>query len=152
VRWWQLPRDVEFHWAQVFRLLNVHFEPGITLFEGDWQGRFTPATAGRPALVALRWKADGPTSRPLKVSVRLRDEQGTMLAQDDRVLLSDRHVHTTSWQAAETALNVYSLTLPPEPGIYSLTLVLYDETTLEPVRLLDSSEVEHRVGTLRAEQ
>jgi hypothetical protein len=152
VRWWQLRQPTQFHWAQVFRLLNVHFEPGITLFEGDWQGRFTSATAGRPALVALRWKADGPTSRPLKVSLRLRDEQGTMLAQDDRVLLSDRHVRTTSWQASETALNVYSLPLPPEPGIYSLTLVLYDEITLEPVGLLDSSVVEHQVGTLRVER
>jgi hypothetical protein len=61
-------------------------------------------------------------------------------------------VRTTSWHAGETALNVYSLPLPPEPQTYSLTLVLYDEITLEPVGLLDSSGVEHRVGTLRAEQ
>jgi mannosyltransferase len=152
VRWWRLPRHVEFRLAHLFKPLSVHFEPGITLLEGDWQGRLTPTTAGRSVLVTLRWKADGPTSRPLKVSLRLRDEQGTMLAQDDRVLLSDRHVRTTSWRAGETALNVYSLPLPPEPQTYSLTLVLYDETTLEPVDLLDSSEVEHQVGTLHVEQ
>jgi hypothetical protein len=152
VRWWRLPRAIQFHLAQEFKPLGVRFEPGISLLEGDWQGRLTPATAGRSVLVTLRWKADGPTSRPLKVSLRLRDEQGTMLAQDDRVLLSDRHVRTTSWQAGETALNVYGLSLPPEPQTYSLTLVLYDEITLEPVGLLDSSGVEHRVGTLRVEQ
>jgi mannosyltransferase len=151
VRWWRLQRPTQFHLAHEFQPLNVRFEPGITLLEGDWQGRLTPATAGRSALVTLRWKADVPTSRPLKVSLRLRDGQGTTLAQDDRVLLSDRHLRTTSWQAGETALNVYSLSLPPEPGTYRLTLVLYDETTLEPVGLLDGSGVEPRVGTLRVE-
>jgi hypothetical protein len=151
VGWWRFRPPTQFHLAHEFQPLNVRFEPGITLLEGDWQGRLTPATVGRAALVTLRWQADGPTSRPLKVSFRLRDEQGAMVDQDDRVLLNDRHLRTTSWQAGETALNVYSLSLPPEPRTYSLTLVLYDETTLGPVSLLDGSGVELQVGTLRAE-
>jgi mannosyltransferase len=152
VRWWRLRQPIQFHLAQVFKPLNVHLEPGITLLEGDWQGRLTPTTAGRSVLVTLRWQADSPTLRPLKVSLRLRDVQGTLLAQDDGVLLSDHHVRTTSWQPGETALNVYSLSLPPEPQTYDLTLVLYDEITLEPVSLLDSDGQELRLGTLSAGQ
>ncbi len=149
VRWWQLAPPTQFHLAHEFQPLNVGFEPGITLLEGDWQGRLTPATAGRWALLTLRWQADGPTSRPLKVSLRLRDESSALVAQDDRILLNDRHLRTTSWQPGETALNVYSLELPVEPGVYTLTLVLYDEATLEPVGRVDGSGVEPQVGALR---
>ena len=151
VRWWQLDPPTRFEAAREMQPLNLSFEPGITLLEGDWQGRLCPAAAGRPALVTLRWRADGPTDRPLKVSLRLRDGEGSMLAQDDRVLLNDRHLHTTSWQPGDTALAVYTLAIPPEPGSYHLTLVLYDEETLGAVGLRDGSGVEPELGTLRAE-
>lgn len=146
VGWWQLEPPTRFQLAHEFQPLNVRFEAGITLLEGDWQGRQTPATPGRPILLTLRWQADGPTSRPLKASLRLRDEHGAMLAQDDRVLLNDRHLRTTSWQPGESALAVYSLELPAEAGTYVLTLVLYDEDTLEPVALLDAEGVEPQIG------
>jgi hypothetical protein len=148
VSWWRLQPPTRFQLAREFRPLNVHFEPGITLLEADWQGRQSPAEASRSTLVTLRWQADGPTSRPLKVSLRLRDEAGTLLAQDDRVLLNDRHLRTTSWQPGESALAVYGLELPAEPGTYDLTLVLYDEDTLEPVGRLDTGDVEPQIGTL----
>jgi hypothetical protein len=137
--------------AREFQPLDLYFEPGITLLEGDWQGRLTAATAGRPALVTLRWRAEGPTGRPLKVSLRLRDGEGNTLAQDDRGLLNDRHLHTTAWQPGDTALAVYTLALPPVAGNYSLTLVLYDEETLAAVGLSDGSGVEPELGRLSAE-
>jgi mannosyltransferase len=151
VRWWRMQPPTQFESAQELQSLNLQFEPGMTLVEGDWQGRLAPAAAGHPALVTLRWQASGPTARPLKVSLRLRDESGAMLAQDDRVLLNDRHLRTTSWQPGETALAVYTVDLPPGPGTYSLTLVLYDEQSLEPVGLRDGSGVEPTLGTLHAE-
>lgn len=150
VRWWQLNPPTRFKLFQALQPIDLRFEPGITLLEGDWRGRETPAMAGRPTLVTLRWQAAGPTARPLKVSLRLRAESGALLAQDDRVLLSDRHLRTTSWRPGEVALNVYSLPLPPEPGTYTLTLVVYDEDTLQSVGLLDGSGVEPQLGTLRA--
>ena len=151
VRWWRLQPPTRFAAAQEMQSLDLAFEPGITLVEGDWQGRLSPTKAGRPALVTLRWRADGPTERPLKVSLRLRGADGATLAQDDRVLLNDRHLRTTSWQPGDTALAVYTLALPPEPGRYSLTLVLYDEETLSAVGLRDGSGVEPELGTLSAE-
>jgi mannosyltransferase len=150
VRWWQLDSPARFRLFQSLEGMDLRFEPGITLLAADWHGRETAATAGHPALVTLRWQASGPTPRSLKVSLRLRDESGALLAQDDRVLLNDRHLRTTSWQPGETALNVYTLALPPEPGTYTLTLVLYDEETLQPVGLLDGSGVEPSLGTVHA--
>jgi mannosyltransferase len=148
VRWWQLQPPVDFRLAREFQPLNLRFEPGTTLLEGDWHGRSDPVTSGRPALVTLRWQADGPTARPLKVSCRLHDQSGATVAQTDRVLLNDRHLRTTSWLPGETALNVYSLE-PPGPGTYTLTVVLYDEDTLEPVAALDGGGVEPQLGTLQ---
>ena len=110
-----------------------------------------PISAGRPALVTVRWRADGPTARSLKVSLRLRGADGATLAQDDRLLLNDRHLRTTAWQPGDSALAVYTLALPPEPGSYSLTLVLYDEETLAAVGLRDGSGVEPELGSLSAE-
>jgi mannosyltransferase len=149
VCWWRLQPPTQFHLAQELMPLNLRFELGMILLEGDWQGRLEPTVGDRPALLTLRWQAEGPTTRPLKVSLRLRDEQGTTVSQDDRTLLNDRHLRTTFWQPGESATTVYSLGLPPAPGVYTLTLVLYDETTLEPVGLLDGTGVEPQIGTLR---
>ena len=151
VRWWRLQPPTRFEAIQELQALNLQFEPGMTLLEGGWQGRDTPATAGAPALVTLHWQADGPTDRPLKVSLRLRDASGAMLAQDDRVLLNDRHLRTTSWEPGETALAFYSLAVPPEAGDYTLTVVLYDEESLQPVGLRDGSGAEPQLGPLRTE-
>jgi mannosyltransferase len=151
VHWWQLQPPTHFESVQELLPLNLAFEPGMTLLEGDWQGRLTPATAGRPALVTLRWQAGSPTARPLKVSLRLRGEDGAMLAQDDRVLLNDRHLRTTAWEPGETALALYTLALPPGAGTYQVTVVLYDEESLEAAGLRDGSGVEPILGTLRVE-
>jgi len=151
VRWWRLQSPTRFGAFPELQALDLQFEPGITLLEGGWQGRLDPTAAGTPALVTLHWQADGPTASPLKVSMRLRGEDGAMLAQDDRVLLNDRHLHTTSWEPGETALALYTLALPPEAGTYHLTVVLYNEETLQPVGLRDGSGVEPQLGTLRAE-
>jgi hypothetical protein len=148
VTWWQLQPPTRFQLAQEFQPLHVRFEPGISLLEADWQGRQAPTTPGHPLLLTLRWQADGPTERPLKVSLRLRDEHGALLAQDDRALLNDRHLRTPFWQAGESALAVYSLELPAEPGTYVLTLVLYDEETLEAVGQLDGGGIEPQIGTV----
>jgi hypothetical protein len=149
VSWWRLRPPTDFRLARQFLPVDVRFEPGMTLLEADWQGRLAAMTPGHPALVTLRWQAAGPTSRPLKVSMRLRDEGGAMVAQDDRVLLNDRHLRTTSWLPGESALALYSLQVPPSPGTYTVTLVLYDEASLEPASLADGSGAELELGTLR---
>jgi 4-amino-4-deoxy-L-arabinose transferase-like glycosyltransferase len=150
VSWWQLGPARDFALPNSYQAIQWGFEPGITLLEGDWFGRTTPADKTHPALVALRWQADHATTQPLKVSLRLKDAAGATVAQNDRLLLSDRHLRTDAWQPGETTLAIYSLPLADAPpGTYDLALVVYDEATLAPVGLADNSGVEAIIGKLR---
>lgn len=146
---WRLQPPVTFRLPADFTPLGLGFEPGVTLVEGDWLGRLAPAPAGQDALVALRWEAGGPTPRPLKVSLRLKDANGVTVAQDDRLLLNDRHLRSDAWPAGASALGIYTLSLDAvAPGEYSLAVVLYDEETLAPVGLAGGG-VEPVIGVLR---
>lgn len=67
-----------------------------------------------------------------RVSLRLRDEAGHIVAQVDKDLLNDRHFRTSAWPLADPALNqainVYTLPLPADtpPGSYQLEAVVYN--------------------------
>ena len=132
VRVWQMQPPTRFQLPRDFIPLTRVWEPGVILAAGDWFGREQPLPVGKPILVALRWQVEHPTERAYKVSVRLKDASGATLAQDDRLLLSNRHLRTPAWAPGEEAMNVYLLSSPPGPGDYLLTVVLYDEATLEP--------------------
>lgn len=147
---WRMQPPVVFRLPNDFTPLDLHFEPGVSLVEGDWLGRQTPAPAGQPVLAALRWQADGPTARPLKASLRLKDAAGATVSQADRLLLNDRHLRSDAWPAGASALGIYSLALDGlPPGDYTLTAVLYDEETLTPVGLAGGDGVEPVIGTVR---
>lgn len=144
---WHLRPPTRFRLPREFRPLNLHFEPGLTLIEGDWWGRQTPVAGDATVLITLRWQTTQPTAQPLKASLRLKDPTGHTVAQNDRLLLNDRHLRTTAWPPATTTLNVYSLDLPDlSAGTYLLTLVVYDEKTLAAVGLDDGSGVEPVIG------
>lgn len=147
---WRMHPPVTFRLPADFTPLNLRFEPDISVIEGDWLGRQTPALAGQPVLVTLRWQADGPTPRPLKASLRLRNAGGALVSQADALLLNDRHLRSDAWPPGASALGIYGLPLEDAPpGDYTLTLVLYDEETLAPVGLADGSGVEPVIGALR---
>ncbi|RME81905.1 MAG: hypothetical protein D6775_12335 [Caldilineae bacterium] len=148
VRAWQLQPPTRFRLPTEAVPLGIRFEPGVVLLAGDWYGRANPAPPAGNALVTLRWQVEAPTSRSLKVSVRLKEAGGATLAQDDRLLLNDRHVRTTAWWPGESARNVYRLTLPERPGVYLVTVVLYDEETLAAVGVADGSGIEPVIGRL----
>lgn len=146
VRTWQMTPPTTFHLPRDFTPITIHFDPGITLESGDWLGRQQPIHPDQAILIALQWRADGPTQRPLKVSVRLKDANGQTLAQDDRLLLSNGHLHSTAWMPGETALNIYRLIAPKQPGEYQLSVVLYDEETLAATGVSDGSGAEPIIG------
>lgn len=148
VRVWQMQPPTHFQLPREFIPLDIRFDPGMALAEGDWWGRSQPVAPGQNILITLRWQAQGPTERPLKVSLRIKDATGATLAQDDRLLLSDRHLRTTAWAPGESALNVYRLTAPDQPGAYQLAVVLYDEETLAATGVSDGSGVEPTIGQL----
>ena len=145
---WQLHPPTTFRLPRDFAVLHIAFEPGIVLEAGDWRGSVQPIQAEGKVLVALRWRVNRPTERPYKVSVRLKDASGATIAQDDRVLLSNRHLRTTAWAAAEEAVNVYLLSAPAVPGDYNLSVVLYDEETLEATGVQGENVIEPVIGSV----
>lgn len=146
VREWTMEPPTVFAFPKALVRLDRQFAQGVTLVAGDWTGRSLAVTTQHDLLVALQWQLQGPTPQTLKVSLRLKTTDGATLAQDDRLLLNDRHVHSSAWQAGETAINVYRVPAPPQAGDYVLTLVVYDAETLAPIGLADGGGVEPVIG------
>lgn len=92
----------------------------------------TTISPGQAAWATLHFTLLRPTSVDYKVSLRLRAEDGRVMAQTDRDLLNDRHFRTSAWPLADPALNqainVYTLPLPADapPGPYRLEAVVYN--------------------------
>ncbi|MBN1993339.1 MAG: glycosyltransferase family 39 protein [Anaerolineae bacterium] len=94
---------------------------------------YSPVTAvNNPAWATLHFTLLRATDVDYKVSLRLRDENGQVVAQLDKDLLNDRHFRTSAWPIADPALNqalnVYTLPLAPDtpPGSYRLEVIVYN--------------------------
>jgi uncharacterized membrane protein len=89
-------------------------------------------SADEPVWATLHFSLLRDTDVNYRVSVRLRDEAGQVVAQQDNDLLNDRHARTAAWPSYDADLNqtinVYLLPLPPDtsPGTYQLEAVLYN--------------------------
>jgi 4-amino-4-deoxy-L-arabinose transferase-like glycosyltransferase len=90
--------------------------------------------AGPVVRLALTWAAGQPLQEDLKISARLVDAAGQVVAQDDRVPVHFTYP-TTAWVPGERIVDVYDLSLPSNTpgGDFSPLLVLY--------RAADGSEV-----------
>jgi len=144
---YRLPPDAVFRLADGWQDANGRFggSVGLAAFSyGVSWGREDPGgtphgPADRPVWVAARWKHLAPTETRLKASVVLLDALGQKVAQDDRPLLNDQHLHTGHWKVGEQTTNVYLLHPPAgtPPGDYRLQILVYDESTGSPLPLLD---------------
>ena len=90
--------------------------------------------AGPVVRLALTWAAAEPIVEELKVSARLVDAAGQVVAQDDRVPVHFTYP-TTAWVPGERIVDVYDLPLLAgvPGGVFSPLLILY--------RAADGSEV-----------
>ena len=90
--------------------------------------------AGPVVRLALTWAANQPLREELKVSARLVDGAGQVVAQDDRVPVHFTYP-TTAWVPGERVTDVYDLPLPAGTpgGDFTPLLILY--------RAADGSEV-----------
>jgi 4-amino-4-deoxy-L-arabinose transferase-like glycosyltransferase len=140
VMWYQLPYAPAFSLAPTPQPVSVVFGNRLMLAGFAFGGAVTPETpnvdeplvaTGSKAWVALWWKLTQPVRENYAVSVVLRDERGHLAAQDDRILLNDRHWRTALWTREDTAINVYTPALLPgvAPGDYMLQVIVYDPTT-----------------------
>jgi hypothetical protein len=90
--------------------------------------------AGPVVRLALTWAAVQPIPEELKVSARLLDAAGQVVAQDDRVPVNFTYP-TTAWVPGEPVVDVYDLPLPAssQGGDFTPLLILY--------KAADASEV-----------
>lgn len=133
VSWWQLPRDVHFSLPE--ELDPVHLVFGdIVLVDGAAYG--AQGRAGATTWATLHFALLRQTGVDYRASLRLCSADGNVLASVDRDILNDRHFRTAAWPLEDArlnqALNVYTLSLPPDisPGVYRLELVVYEAGTL----------------------
>ncbi len=139
VVWYDLPSPAAFDLPATLNPTEVDFDGAVTLtglaFGGRGQGDTPPPAeakaasvpAGRPAWVTLGWTIPRSAGADYKAALYLRDARGHLIAQTDRDLLNDRHLHTAAWKPGETALNVYTLPVPPgtPPGDYAIQATVY---------------------------
>jgi uncharacterized membrane protein len=88
--------------------------------------------AGQLAWATLHFTLLQATAVDYKASLRLRSPDGRLVAQVDRELLNDRHLHTSAWPLDDAvlnqAINVYTLPVAADasPGVYRLEVVVYN--------------------------
>jgi hypothetical protein len=148
---YELPSAPDFALAGSFQPSSVSFGNQIVLGGVAYGGSARGATgtvptvdkpeacSGADAWVALRWGAKLAPSADYKTAVYLVDSQGRVLAQMDKLLLSNRLETTHQWQAGQTELDYYTLHVPAAtaPGVYYLDVAVYDAQTSARLPALD---------------
>jgi hypothetical protein len=101
--------------------LNIQFGSNITLTGYNLE------TEATQLALTLQWHSAGPTSRPYTVYNHLLDREGALITQQDNWPVAGQWP-STCWQAGETVIDQYDLSLPDglTPGIYTLKTGLYD--------------------------
>lgn len=89
------------------------------------------AQAGGPALrMVFYWRPLQPLAHPLKLSMRMLDAGGAILAQEDRYPLRQVAL-TQTWPAGQIVRDVHDLPLPLQSQ--TLLVVVYNAETIEEV-------------------
>ena len=90
--------------------------------------------SGQTVRVTLYWDTLATPPGDRTVSVRIADETGWLLAQQDN-MPSNGTRPSSWWQPGWQIRDVYYLTIPPETavGAASLDILLYDSYSQEPV-------------------
>ncbi len=109
-------------------------EVGAGLVLADAQSMVRQTHGGPVVRLALTWAATAPVNEALKVSARLLDAGGKVVAADDRTPVHFTYP-TTAWVPGEPVSDVYDLAIPPATpgGPHDVLLILY--------RATDGSEV-----------
>ncbi|MDQ7029982.1 MAG: hypothetical protein Q9O62_09525 [Ardenticatenia bacterium] len=97
---------------------------------------------GQPLNVTVRWQLLRPVSVDYTAFVHLVTPEGSLITQDDRLLLTEDERPSTAWGVGEIVEQSFELRVPPEApaGPYTLRLGLYVVETLERLPLLDGRD------------
>ncbi len=131
VQWWTLS-DVPFNLPTELPPVDVNFDNVLRL---DGLAFSESISAGSTGWATIHFSLQQPTTVDYKISVRLRAEDGHMLAQSDKYILNDRHFRTSAWvmddPALNQAINVFLLPLTDADarGVVTLEAVVYNGAT-----------------------
>jgi uncharacterized membrane protein len=142
---WQLQDDAQFSLPTDLGPIDITFGDVVRL---DRLAFSDTVYAGEIVWATLHFTLLRDTPVDYRVSLRLRNSAGEMLASTDKDLLNDRHFRTSAWPLRDSrlnqAINVYILPISTDilPGKYCLEAVVYEATTLEalPVANMSVSE------------
>ncbi len=89
--------------------------------------------------LTLYWQPAGAVTASLKVSARLLDGAGKMVAQRDSIPVHNAYP-TTAWRAGEVIPDVYDLPLPAQPRAFDrVSVILYDPIDLHEIGRIEWS-------------
>jgi hypothetical protein len=99
----------------------------------------------------MRWRILSPLHVDFAVSLRIHDESGNRVHQQDEVLTDAESTVTSQWLAQEPVDTWFELEFPPDspPGVYELRLVVYDIESLTPTVEIDVWEPDVLLARLR---
>jgi len=152
VLWYQLPPHGTFSLTSKINPIDVDFADQVSLVGYAYGGRGAGATsseteveakvvpAGKKMWAVLQWQLQQEVERDYKVVLLLKDSRGHLIGQDDRQLINDRHLYTSSWWLDEVVINVYDPLVPDgtPPGQYTVEVAVYEPESLARLDVLDA--------------
>jgi hypothetical protein len=152
VLWYQLPPHGTFSLTSEVNPIDADFGQislvsyayggrgaGATSSEAEVEARVVPA--GKKMWAVLQWQLQRKVNRNYKVALFLKDSRGHLIGQDDRQLINDRHLYTSSWWLDEVVTNVYDPLVPDgtPPGQYTVEVAVYEPESLVRLDVLDAN-------------
>jgi hypothetical protein len=108
--------------------------------------------SGRRVGITLYWKSLRRLTEDYHISLRLLDDTGRVLAQQDGMPVQDAYP-TSGWRPGEIIIDTHYLRVPlgTVPGDYALAIALYSASTPDGVKAYDGAKLESivTVGELR---
>jgi mannosyltransferase len=153
VLWYQLPPHGTFSLTSEINPTDVNFANQISLVGYAYGGRGAGPTsseeeveaqvvpAGKKMWAVLQWQLQQKVARDYKVALFLKDRRGHLIGQDDRQLINDRHLYTSSWWLDEVVTNVYDPLVPDgtPPGQYTVEVAVYEPESLARLDVFDAN-------------
>ena len=111
------------------------------------QGAPEGVEAGKRLGITLYWRSVVTLTEDYKVSVRVVDSTGRLVAQQDGMPVNDAYP-TSGWRVGEIVVDTHYVHVPlgTAPGEYQLKLALYSGRVPDGVKAFDGSKLESIVG------
>ncbi len=140
------------------RRAAVNYDGGIDLLgfaleqgEDRLPTQETISLRDQPLWVGMRWRTGPDQHVDFAISLRIYDESGERVFQQDEVLTDADSRATSQWQEQEPVDTWFELTIPSDlqSGVYELRLIVYNIETLTPTVEIEVWEPDVLLARLR---